>query len=75
MEARANALALEDRESIRRNQLCTDPDSYGVPVVKSYFSYCLDDTLLKDHDLLVPSDYYYKPKVATLPIQKSMRIY
>lgn len=31
LEAKARALALEDRENIRRNQTCSDPDLYGVP--------------------------------------------
>ena len=31
LEAKARALALEDRETMRRNQICADPDLYGVP--------------------------------------------
>lgn len=38
---------------------------------KSFFSHCLDDALLKEHGLLVPSDYYYKAKQPYCPMPKS----
>ena len=34
LEAKARALALEDRENLRRNQICSEPDLYGVPAGK-----------------------------------------
>ncbi|CAF0775579.1 unnamed protein product [Brachionus calyciflorus] len=71
LEAQAKALAYEDREEDKRKKTCQEPDRFGVPPTKSYFSYCLDDTLLKNHDLLVPSDYYYKPKRPFVPMPKN----
>ena len=35
LEAKARALALEDRENLRRNQICSEPDLYGVPAGKN----------------------------------------
>ena len=96
MEARAKALAYEERENEKRNRVCDDPDKLGIPSgnlanfisrlkvgrvhyngffhhilpAKSYFSYCLDDTLLKEHGLLVPSDYYYRIKQPYVPMPK-----
>lgn len=37
LEAKARALALEDRENLRRNQICSEPDLYGVPAGKIAF--------------------------------------
>lgn len=37
LEAKARALALEDRENLRRNQICSEPDLYGVPAGKTAF--------------------------------------
>ncbi|RNA16769.1 deleted in lung and esophageal cancer 1-like, partial [Brachionus plicatilis] len=71
LEAQAKALAYEDREEDKRMKTCQDPDLFGVPPTKSYFSYCLDDTILKDHNLLVPSDYYFKPKRPFVPMPKN----
>ena len=71
LEARAKALAFEERELEKRKKLAQNPDAFGVPPVKSYFSYCLDDTLLKEHGLLVPSDYYFQIKQPIVPMPKS----
>jgi hypothetical protein len=72
LEARAKALAYEEREDDRRKKICNEPDKFGVPPAKSYFSYCLDDTLLKEHGLLVPSDYYYKARPPFVPMPRSI---
>lgn len=70
LEARAKAMAYEDREEMKRQRVCEDPDRFGVPPTKSYFSYCLDDTLLKDSGLLAPSDYYCRVKTPILAMPK-----
>lgn len=70
LEARAKAMAYEDREEMKRQRVCEDPDKFGVPPTKSYFSYCLDDTLLKDNGLLAPSDYYCRVKTPVLAMPK-----
>jgi hypothetical protein len=31
MEARAKALAFEERDEARRHQVCDEPDAYGIP--------------------------------------------
>lgn len=31
LEARAKALAYEERETVKRNQICENPDLYGLP--------------------------------------------
>jgi hypothetical protein len=31
LEARAKALAYEEREDIKRNKICENPDNFGVP--------------------------------------------
>ena len=71
LEAQAKALAYEEREDEKRKKICENPDDFGVPPAKSFFSHCLDDALLKEHGLLVPSDYYYKAKKPTCPMPKS----
>ena len=71
MEARAKSLAYEEREEEKRRKACDDPDAYGIPEAKSYFTYCVDEVFLKDHDLLVPSDYKVGPKPPFVPIPKS----
>ena len=70
LEARAKALAYEERENEKRSRVCDDPDRLGVPSAKSYFSRCCDDTLLKEHNLLVPSDYYYRIKQPHVPLPR-----
>ena len=45
--------------------------NYFLSKAKAYFSYCLDDSLLKEYGLLVPSDYYYKIKPPFVPMPKS----
>lgn len=71
LEAQAKALAYEEREDEKRKKICSNPDEFGVPPAKSFFSHCLDDALLKEHGLLVPSDYYYKNKQPFCPMPKS----
>ena len=38
LEARAKALAYEEREDIKRNKICENPDNFGVPpgIIKNY---------------------------------------
>ena len=71
LEARAKAMAYEDRENQKRNTICYDPDAYGVPPTKSFFSHCLDDSLLREKGLLAPSDYYCRAKT---PIHSAPRL-
>lgn len=71
LEAQAKALAYEEREDEKRKKICENPDDFGVPPAKSFFSHCLDDALLKEHGLLVPSDYYYKAKKPVCQMPKS----
>ena len=70
LEARAKAMAYEDREELKRQRICEDPDRFGVPPTKSYFSYCLDDTLLRENGLLAPSDYYCRVKTPSIAMPK-----
>ena len=70
LEARAKAMAYEDREESKRLQTCENPDLFGVPPTKSFFSHCLDDSLLRNNGLLAPSDYYFRVKTPMLQMPK-----
>ncbi len=75
LEARAKAMAYEDRENNKRNNICEDPDAFGVPPVKSYFSHCLNDALMREKGLLAPSDYYSRVKTPIHSAPKQKYIY
>ncbi len=74
IEARAKALAYEEREMERQKRSLAHSDLFAASTVgsvlhKSYFAYCLDDALLREHGLLVPADYsaYKEPELVPMP--------
>ncbi len=51
MEARAKALAFEEREEERRHQVCDDPDGFGIPPGKIQFSVIQTNIFLQYNSL------------------------
>ncbi|XP_078087239.1 deleted in lung and esophageal cancer protein 1 [Mustelus asterias] len=69
IQARARATAAEEkavnREKGYGSDQSQDHKSLGMPSVKSTFRDCIDNELLKKHNLIVPEDYITKKPVNT----------
>ncbi|KAG9476528.1 hypothetical protein GDO78_003199 [Eleutherodactylus coqui] len=58
IQARARATAEEERElNCLKDEVGDLFQSLGLPPVKSYFRWCVDNDLLKKHKLICPEDY------------------
>jgi hypothetical protein len=71
LEAKAKALASEERDKEARITYCEKPDQLGIPPAKTYIKNHLNDTLLRQNGLLAPSDYIYEDRVPMPDILKS----
>nr|XP_056713113.1 deleted in lung and esophageal cancer protein 1 [Euleptes europaea] len=73
IQARARATAEEER--VLNRYKVDVPEEYqdiGLPPVKSSFRWCVDDELLKKHDLICPGDYIMDPiPITRAPKEKS----
>ncbi|KAM3927972.1 deleted in lung and esophageal cancer protein 1 [Leptodactylus fuscus] len=58
IQARARATAEEERMlNCLKNEAGDSFQSLGLPPVESYFRWCVDNDLLKKHNLICPEDY------------------
>ncbi|XP_062982585.1 deleted in lung and esophageal cancer protein 1 [Elgaria multicarinata webbii] len=66
IQARARATAEEERIlNMYKEEVPDDYRHIALPPVKSTFRWCVDDELLKKHDLICPQDYITDPALLT----------
>ncbi|XP_012940303.1 deleted in lung and esophageal cancer protein 1 [Aplysia californica] len=57
MQAQARAMSADERELNKASLSCDSYSNLGLPPVRAHFRSCIDSQLLKQHNLLTPSDY------------------